>query len=97
MKYNNTLALIPALLLAACGGDEQTMNEKVSSGSVVYSYPADGQADVSPKADIVLRFSHALTDEDADIPNNILLQSPEQALPLSNNRIDGSKSLSPHA
>jgi len=29
MKYNNTLALIPALLLAACGGDEQTMNEKV--------------------------------------------------------------------
>ena len=31
MKYNNTLALIPALLLAACGGDEQTMNEKVSS------------------------------------------------------------------
>lgn len=42
MKYNNTLALIPALLLAACGGDEQTMNEKVSPGSVVYSYPADG-------------------------------------------------------
>ena len=93
MKYNNTLALIPALLLAACGGDEQTMNEKVSSGSVVYSYPADGQADVSPKADIVLRFSHALTDEDADLQNKILLQSQEQSLPFSISRIDGGKSL----
>ena len=93
MKYNNTLALIPALLLAACGGDEQTMNEKVSSSSVVYSYPADGQADVSPKADIVLRFSHALTDEDADLQNKILLQSQEQSLPFSISRIDGGKSL----
>ncbi|HAZ88296.1 MAG TPA: hypothetical protein DCW82_04275, partial [Marinobacter adhaerens] len=93
MKYNNTLALIPALLLAACGGDEQTMNEKVSPGSVVYSYPADGQADVSPKADIVLRFSHALTDEDADLQNKILLQSQEQSLPFSISRIDGGKSL----
>ena len=93
MKYNNTLALIPALLLAACGGDEQTMNEKVSPGSVVYSYPVDGQADVSPKADIVLRFSHALTDEDADLQNKILLQSQEQSLPFSISRIDGGKSL----
>ena len=93
MKYNNTLALIPALLLAACGGDEQTMNEKVSPGSVVYSYPADGQADVSPKADIILRFSHALTDEDADLQNKILLQSQEQSLSFSISRIDGGKSL----
>ena len=93
MKYKNTLALIPALLLAACGGDEQTMNEKVSPGSVVYSYPADGQADVSPKADIVLRFSHALTDEDADLQNKILLQAQGQSLPFSISRIDGGKSL----
>ena len=93
MKYNKTLALIPALLLAACGGDEQTMNEKVSPGSVVYSYPADGQPDVSPKADIVLRFSHALTDEDTDLQNKILLESQGQSLPFSISRIDGGKSL----
>jgi len=93
MKYNKTLALVPALLLAACGGSEQTMNEKVSPGSVVYSYPADGQADVSPKADIVLRFSHAVTGEDADLRNKILLESKGQPVPFSINRIDGGKSL----
>ncbi len=31
MKYNKTLALVPALLLAACGGDEETMNETINS------------------------------------------------------------------
>ncbi|SNC76982.1 Ig-like domain-containing protein [Marinobacter sp. es.048] len=93
MKYNKTLALIPALLLAACGGDEQTMNEKVSPGSVVYSYPADGQAGVSPKADIILRFSHAVTDEDADLQNKIQVQSQGQPLPFSIRRVDGGQSL----
>lgn len=67
MKYNKTLALVPALLLAACGGDEQSVNQKASPGSVIYSYPADGQLDVSPKADIVLRFSDALTEEKAGL------------------------------
>ncbi len=93
MKYNKTLALVPALFLAACGGSEQTMNEKVSPGSVVYSYPADGQPDVSPKADIVLRFSHAWTDEDADLQNKILVESQGQSVPFSITRIDGGKSL----
>lgn len=93
MKYNKTLALVPALLLAACGGSEQTMNEKVSPGSVVYSYPADGQPDVSPKADIVLRFSHAVTDDDADLQNKILVESQGQSVPFSISRIDGGKSL----
>ncbi|WP_417564872.1 Ig-like domain-containing protein [Marinobacter sp.] len=93
MKYNQTLALIPALLLAACGGSEQTMNEKASPGAVVYSYPADGQMGVSPNADIVLRFSHALTGEDADLQTKIRLESEGQSLPFSVTRIDGGKSL----
>ncbi|WP_330217892.1 Ig-like domain-containing protein [Marinobacter similis] len=70
MKYNKTLALIPALLLAACGGDEQSVT-KTTPGSVVYSYPADGQSGISPAADIVVRFSHAITDTDADLKDKI--------------------------
>ena len=93
MKHYKILALVPALLLAACGGDEQTVNETTSPGSVVYSYPADGQADVSPKADIVLRFSHAVTDEVADLQNKILVESQGQAVAFSINRVDGGKSL----
>ncbi|WP_166255823.1 Ig-like domain-containing protein [Marinobacter salicampi] len=64
MNYKNILALAPALALAACGGgDEQNITAPQTPGSVIYSYPADGQSEVSPKADLVLRFSHALTDE----------------------------------
>lgn len=63
---NKKLALLaPALLLAACGGEEQSINEALDTGSVVYSYPADGQVEVSPRTELVLRFSHAISDEDA--------------------------------
>jgi len=93
MKYNKTLALIPALLLAACGGDEQTVNQKTTPGSVIYSYPADGQTDVSPKADIVLRFSHALTEETTDLSNKISVESDGTAIPFSSEMIDGGRSL----
>ena len=35
MKYNKTLALIPAILLAACGGgDKQTIDEKPRPGAI---------------------------------------------------------------
>lgn len=40
MNYKKILALTPALLLAACGGSEQSMEESVTPGAVVYSYPA---------------------------------------------------------
>ena len=94
MNYNQTLALIPALLLAACGGDEQTMNEKTTPGLVVYSYPADGQMNVSPKTDIVLRFNHRITDEDTDLQTKIrLASSGGQSIPFSVSRIDEGRSL----
>ncbi|MEC7433887.1 MAG: alkane uptake protein AupB, partial [Pseudomonadota bacterium] len=94
MKYNKTLALIPAILLAACGGgDKQTIDEKPRPGAMVYSFPMDGQADVSPKADIVLRFSHAITDDEATLQNKIILQSSGQSQPFTVTLIDSGKSL----
>lgn len=93
MKYNKTLALIPALLLAACGGDEQTINQKTTPGSVIYSYPADGQADVSPKADIILRFSHAITEKTTDLPNKISVESDGTAIPFDIEVVDDGRSL----
>jgi hypothetical protein len=94
MKYNKTLALIPAILLAACGGgDKQSIDEKPRPGSMVYSVPMDGQADISPKADIVLRFSHAIIDDEATLQNKITLQSNDQPQPFTVTLIDNGKSL----
>ncbi|MDL0432448.1 Ig-like domain-containing protein [Marinobacter sp. TBZ242] len=91
MKYNKTLALIPAMLLAACGGDDQSINEPVTPGSVVYSYPADGQSEVSPKADLVLRFSHALSDE--DIEGKVRIRDGENDIAFSTEAVDEGRSL----
>src|SRR5690554_7721784 len=95
MKKFKTLALIPAMLLAACGGDSdtQTMKEKTAPGSVVYSFPMDGQNDVSPKADIVLRFSHAVVDDEATLAEKIKVESDGAAVDFTVTVIDGGKSL----
>jgi len=94
MKYNKTLALVPAILLAACGGsDEQTMNERSAPGSVVYSFPMDGQADVSPKTELVLRFSHAITDDEATLREKIRVSSGDTSHDFTVEKIDGGKSL----
>ncbi len=91
MKYNKTLALIPAILLAACGGDEQTINEPPAQGTVVYSFPADGQSGVSPKADLVLRFSHAVTD--ADVASKIQISDGSSDLTFTSTPVDGNRGL----
>lgn len=98
MKQFKTLALIPAMLLAACGGsDEQDIKQSVKdsnqSVSLVYSYPMDGQADVSPKADIVLRFSHAIADNEATLIDKIQIESSTGNPAFSVTKIDGGKSL----
>ncbi|RMJ02537.1 hypothetical protein DOQ08_02000 [Marinobacter litoralis] len=98
MKQFKTLALIPAMLLAACGGsDEQDIKQSVKdsnqSVSLVYSYPMDGQADVSPKADIVLRFSHAIADDDATLAQKIQVESSAGSPAFTVTKIDGGKSL----
>ncbi|SFM02479.1 Ig-like domain-containing protein [Marinobacter zhejiangensis] len=91
MKYNKILALGPALLLAACGGSEQTMKEPVEAGYTVYSFPADGQREVSPIADIVLRFSHAITDE--NITSKIQLSDGNALVPVTAELVDGGHSI----
>lgn len=92
MNYNKTLALVPAILLAACGGDQQQINNDASSpGSVVYSFPADGQSTVSPEADIVLRFSDAITDEAPE--SKIQLTNDQGPVAYTLTTTDGGKSL----
>ncbi|MDO6444069.1 Ig-like domain-containing protein [Marinobacter sp. 2_MG-2023] len=93
MKYNKILALIPALLLAACGGDEQTTNQKVTPGSVIYSYPADGQSGVSPEADIVIRFSHAITEDITDLSSKIEVNSAGASAVFDVEKVDEGRSL----
>ncbi|SFR51109.1 Ig-like domain-containing protein [Marinobacter gudaonensis] len=93
MKYNKTLALIPALLLAACGGEEQAMKQNLGPGSVVYSYPSDGQEGISPTADVVLRFSHAITDDEATIRDKIVLSGDAGAVDYTVTKVDNGRSL----
>ena len=94
MKYNKTLALIPALLLAACGGDEQSIDEKATPGSLIYSYPAHDQNDVSPKADIVLRLSDAVTEDATTLSDKIKVRtSGGTDIPVDISIIDGGRSL----
>lgn len=95
MKQFKTLALIPAMLLAACGGDSdtQTIKEKTTPGAVVYSFPMDGQNDVSPKADIVLRFSHAVVDDEATLAQKIKVAVNGAAVDFNVNIVDDGKSL----
>jgi len=92
MKYNKILALIPALLLAACGGDEQSVT-KTTPGSVIYSYPADGQTGVSPAADIVIRFSHSITDTEADLKDKIRVTDGSSPVDFTVTKVDGGHSL----
>ncbi|WP_150912279.1 Ig-like domain-containing protein [Marinobacter halotolerans] len=93
MKYNKTLALIPALLLAACGGEEQTINEPAGPGAVVYSYPTDGQKSVSPHTDAVLRFSHPLTEAEGDLQSKLQVTSGGDPVPFTVEKIDDGQSL----
>lgn len=58
------LVVLMALFLAACGGEEQEVSFNWDRASLIYSYPADGQAEVPLNAPLVLRYSDALTTDD---------------------------------
>ena len=90
-KLKTTLALLPAAIMAACGGDEQKIQEPVEPGSMVYSYPLDGQAQVAPGIEVVLRFSHAINDEEA--ADKIRLHQGDANVPFSLREVDGGRSL----
>ncbi|MYL25574.1 MULTISPECIES: Ig-like domain-containing protein [Halomonadaceae] len=101
MKQQYTLALIPLLLLTGCmGGEEQSDDIAVSASSaggdayLSYSYPTDGQAGVSPKAEVVLRFSHAVADSAAEATSKIQLEKDgEKDIRYSLEKVDGGRSL----
>ena len=101
MKQQYTLALIPLLLLTGCmGGEEQSDDIAVSASSaggdtyLSYSYPTDGQAGVSPEAEVVLRFSHAVADSAAEATSKIQLEKGgEKDIRYSLEKVDGGRSL----
>ncbi|MFC6686194.1 Ig-like domain-containing protein [Marinobacter koreensis] len=93
MKHYKILALAPAILLAACGGKEQAMQSHLPTGSVVYSYPTDGQTGVSPKSDIVIRFSNPVTDAEADLQSEILVNDGTTNIGFTVTKVDGGRSL----
>lgn len=68
------------LLVSGCGEDESGfLIPDRRSADLVYSYPYDGQQEVSPKAPIVLRFSDTLTLEDeAAVQAAVSLASADQ-------------------
>lgn len=62
MKTRNVWLTAVAVTLAACGGDAGDTPSLAGwqQAEVYYSYPYDGQQNLSPKTPLVLRFSHAM-------------------------------------
>ena len=62
MTTRNLWLAAAAATLAACGGDAGDTPSIAGwqQAEVYYSYPYDGQQNLSPKTPLVLRFSHAM-------------------------------------
>lgn len=63
MKLKTLCLATSAALLAACGGEAGNAPtfDSWQTGEVYYSFPYDGQQNLSPRTPLVMRFSHAVT------------------------------------
>lgn len=83
---------LAAIVLVGCGGDTQTTTFFWEKSRLEYSYPYDGQREVSVRAPVVLRFSHALND-DADLAEVSLLDADENLVAVTTTLLDDRRSI----
>ncbi|MFP3978261.1 Ig-like domain-containing protein [Marinobacter sp. KMM 10035] len=58
-----TLPLLASLIVACSDSDTLELTPKLANPDLVYSYPTDGQRNVSPATDVVLRFSEPVDSD----------------------------------
>ncbi|HBO93901.1 MAG TPA: hypothetical protein DD667_11505, partial [Gammaproteobacteria bacterium] len=86
------------LLLSGCGGDNSaiTFTRSPTSKSLIFAYPYPGQREVTPSAQVVLRFSAPL-DENvaADLENRLQLVTAEDdnAITFDHDAVDDNRGL----
>ncbi|KAF0805860.1 hypothetical protein A6D6_01916 [Alcanivorax xiamenensis] len=94
MSMRIVLALCGAALLAACGGGGGSSQSVDFSPweqiTLYYSYPYNAQAGVSPNAPLVLAFSDAVPQLNAD---QFSLRGPDGAVELTLEQVNGDKSV----
>ena len=101
MNINKLFALAAAFaLLVACEADDlQNMQQGPLDATLIYSYPADEQAEVPPKADLILRFSQPIADEALTDKLVLREQHTGTPVPYELRKVDSGRSLvlAPHA
>lgn len=93
MNFKFLTVPLLASLVAACGGDSdlQTITPKADNPDLIYSYPSDGQRNVSPVAPVVLRFSEPVDPE--TVRQSAQLKSANGNLQYTVETLDGGRSI----